>query len=129
VADLTEVEIIAVRKAHVGRYGQCDVTKPYSDSIAFAQAIIKAQREKDTDGVEAPSAAQLAAAREVVSRAFLAGPDDPLVGVEGPRITDGAQTGAPAPQGWTDPEKEPPLPAWGGNMTVHVTDGVGGTPE
>jgi hypothetical protein len=40
-------------------------------------------------GVEAPSAAQLAAAREVVSRAFLAGPDDPLVGVEGPRITDG----------------------------------------
>jgi hypothetical protein len=42
-----------------------------------------------TRGVEAPSAAQLAAAREVVSRAFLAGPDDPLVGVEGPRITDG----------------------------------------
>lgn len=39
---LTDEQIIAIRKAQVGRYSACDVTKPYSDSIAFARAILAA---------------------------------------------------------------------------------------
>ena len=48
---LSDTEIVAVRKAQVGRYGNCDPSKPYADSIAFARAveaaILAKQREMD----------------------------------------------------------------------------------
>jgi hypothetical protein len=36
---LSEERIIEIRKKQVGRYGSCDVAKPYSDTIAFARAL------------------------------------------------------------------------------------------
>lgn len=37
---ITSEELKAVRKRQVGRYGTVDVTKPYSDSIAYAKAVL-----------------------------------------------------------------------------------------
>lgn len=39
---MTDEEIIAIRKKQVGRKGSLKTLEPYSDSIAFARAIIQA---------------------------------------------------------------------------------------
>jgi hypothetical protein len=40
---MTDAQIIAVRKAQVGRYGTVDPTKPYADSVAFGRAVAAAR--------------------------------------------------------------------------------------
>lgn len=100
MTDLTEAEIVAVRKAQVGRYGACDVTRPYSDSIAFALAVIKAQREKDAAAdAQAGELPDLPSSIEYLVRHF---PGDRAAIVEWGRACQGTR-GAPgteAPSLW-----------------------------
>jgi hypothetical protein len=48
---LSDDDFVALRKTQVGRYGQCDVTKPYSDSIAYGRAVESEVLRRVREGV------------------------------------------------------------------------------